>query len=104
MIEIVEGTTAAQKFQLLEAGAPLDLSGLTVTLSLKDRTGTAVSTSNMVNVTDAVNGIVTFTPANSNTLSAASGPYYARWIVTTSGGAVSYCPTDLADIWNILAA
>ena len=102
--EIVEGTTAPLTFQLLEAGEPLDLSGLTVTLSLKDRTGTIVSTAGMVTVTNAIDGEVTFTPANAGVLVAANGPYFARWTLTTSGGAVSYCPTELQDKWTILAA
>ena len=102
-IRILEGTKTPQRFVLLEAGEPIDLSGITVTVRVKDRTGALLSTSGLVTVSDAINGIVALTPASSGFFVASAGPYFVRWVLTLSNGQVSYCPTDLDDIWQILA-
>jgi len=100
--DIVAGTSDSLLFQLLEKGAPIDVSGLTVTLLLEDRTGTAVVSPGTILVTDSVNGKVQFTPTSALVFVAANGPYYARWVLTTSGGAASYVPTSNRDLWNVV--
>jgi hypothetical protein len=98
---IVQGTTAPLTFQLLENAAPLDLTGLTVTLLLNDAAGTAVTTTGKVAVTGTTTGIVTFTPLATD-MTAVLSPYSARWVLT-SGSQVSYVPTGYRDIWNVVA-
>lgn len=100
--DIVEGSSNDLEFQLLEAGAPISLSGLIVTLLLEDRTGTTVSSPGTVTVTDAATGKVKLTPTNSSVFVAADGPYYARWKLVDGTGKISFVPTSNRDVWNII--
>lgn len=99
---IVAGTTAALRFQLLEAGAPIDLSGCTVTLVLSDKTGTTVATPGTVTITDATTGKIQLAPTDVNVFVAASGPYLARWKVVDAATKIYYVPTGSRDVWNIV--
>lgn len=103
IIEIIEGWTDPIEFQLTEGGQAIPLSGVTVTLLLRDRTGTTVPTTSMVTVVDEDDGTVLLTPSNANMFVAANGPYYARWKLTGAGIVVSYAPTGVRDIWYIVA-
>lgn len=102
--QLVEGVTAPQRFQLLERGAPLNLGGFVeVTLNIVNRLGTAIDTAGMLAVTDAANGIITFTPGSATLLVPANSPYHARFVLTDATGGISYVPDGLRDSWTILA-
>jgi hypothetical protein len=101
---IVAGTTAELRFQLLEAGAPINLLACTVTLLLSDRNGNAVANPGTVTITDSDNGKVQLVPASITTFVAGSSPYTARWKIVHNSGAVSYVPTGHRDIWEVVEA
>jgi hypothetical protein len=102
---IISGTTALLRFQLLEAGSPIDLSGCTVTLLLSDKTGTAVTSPGTVTIEDATNGEVSLTPTNTAVFDSTLGPYMARWKIVDPSTKVYYVPSSATrDIWNIVGA
>lgn len=101
---LVAGTTSPVRFQLLEAGNPINLSGCTVTLLLSDRSGTPIPSPGTVGVTDATNGKVQLSPSNGTIFVAGQSPYNARWKITDASGLVSYCPNGSRDTWNIIDA
>jgi len=103
MVEIVEGWTSPMPFTLKGNGTPIDLSGMTVTLSLKDRRGASVDTAGKVTVTSAIDGEVTFSPAVGD-LRAGSSPYAARFQVTDSNSKVLFVPNAEADAWKVRPA
>ena len=98
---IISGTTSAIPFQIIDAGVPVDLTAATVALLLADKTGTTVSSPGTITTTNATEGRVTLTPANSSVFVASNGPYAARWRVTI-GGLISYYPEGPRDIWEIV--
>lgn len=100
--DIIEGQTADINFQLLESGAAIDLTGFTVTLLLEDREGNTISSPGTVIIASAVDGNVRLTPANSSVFIAANGPYFARWQIVDTLGKISFCPTSIRDVWNII--
>jgi hypothetical protein len=101
---ITAGTTTPQRFQLLEDGVPLDLTGLGVTLLLQDRLGAVVATTAMVAVTVPATGSVEFTPATAGFFTVANSPYHARFVLTNpSTGYVSFVPNGLRDRWIVAA-
>lgn len=93
-IDIAEGWTSPLDFQLLVDGAPLNLTGLTVTAILTHRAGT-VDTAGDVTVTDAAQGKVAYTPDPTD-LTAAAGSYRLRFKVVDGAGAIVYFPPGLA--------
>ena len=97
------GITTPLRFQLLEDGVPVDLSGMTVTLLLQDRLGAVVSTTAMVTVVSATTGQVDFTPATAGLFTVANGPYHARFKLVNSTGGISYVPSGLRDRWTVVA-
>ena len=99
---IVAGTTASIRFQLLEAGSPIDLSGSTVTLLLSDKTGTVVNNPGTVTITTASTGKVSLTPTDGNVFVAGNGPYLARWRIEDNAGKMSFVPSGPRDVWNIV--
>lgn len=100
--DIVEGTSGTLEFQLLENGVPIDLGGVTVTLLLEDRNGTAIANPGAVSVSDSSNGKIRFVPTSTSVFIASSGPYYARWKLTNTLSAVFYVPSSVRDVWNIV--
>lgn len=101
---IVAGTTGDLKFQLLEAGSPINLLGCTVALILSDASGTAVTSPGTVSIIDSANGKVQLTPTDTTVFVAANGPYSARWQITDASSKIFYVPTGPRDIWEIVAA
>lgn len=101
---IVSGTTAPVRFQLLEAGNPINLAGCTVALLLSDRSGFTITSPGTVTITDTTNGKVQLAPSSVNVFNAQNSPYSARWQITDSNGLISYCPNGSRDTWNIIAA
>lgn len=102
--QIIAGTTAALRFQLLESGSPIDLTDVDVTLLLSDKTGSAVSSPGTVSVTDETEGRLQLAPTNAAVFVAANGPYTARWKLTDATGKISYVPTGPRDVWEIIEA
>lgn len=102
--QIIAGTTAPIRFQLLEAGAPIDLLNVTVALLLSDRTGTTVASPGTVTVIDEDEGKVQLTPTDASVFVTGSSPYTARWRLTDLSGKISYVPTGPRDVWEIIGA
>lgn len=100
---ISQGVTVPLRFQLLDNGSPIDLSGMTVTLLLSDRLGNNVSTVGMVTVTSAAAGQVDFTPSSVSFFTVANGPYFAKFKLVNSTSGVSYVPEGLRDKWTVVA-
>lgn len=102
-IVTTEGITTPLRFQLLDDGVPIDLSGMTVTLLLQDRLGATVVTTNMVTVVTATSGLVDFTPSSAAFFTVANSPYHARFKLVNSGGGISFVPNGLRDRWIVAA-
>lgn len=102
--QIIAGTTSPVRFQLLEAGNPINLTNCVVTLLLSDRTGTVVTAPGTVTITDAINGKVQLAPINGTVFAAALSPYSARWKILDGNGLISFCPNGSRDSWNIIDA
>ena len=102
-ITATEGATIPLRFQLLDDGVPIDLSGMTVTLLLQDRLGATVSTVGMVTIITATTGRVDFTPSSAAFFTVANNPYHARFKLVSATGAVSFVPSGLRDRWTVAA-
>jgi hypothetical protein len=101
---IVAGTTSDLRFQLLEAGAPINLLACTVTLLLSDRFGTTILSPGTVSITDSDEGKVQLAPTDATVFVASRSPYTARWKIVDAGAKISYVPTGHRDIWEIVGA
>lgn len=102
-ITTTEGITTPLRFQLLDDGVPIDLSGMTVTLLLQDRLGNVVATTAMVTIITATTGRVDFTPSSTSFFTVANSPYHARFKLVSATGAVSFVPNGLRDRWTVAA-
>jgi hypothetical protein len=101
---IVAGTTSTLRFQLLEAGAPINLLGCTVTLLLSDRNGTTIVSPGTVSITDSDEGKIQLVPTSASVFVSANSPYTARWQIVDAATKISYVPTGPRDIWEIVGA
>ena len=101
---IIAGTTAALKFQLLDAGAPINLTTITVALLLTNHLGVTVASPGVVSITDATAGKIQLAPTDINVFVPANGPYTARWKLTDGSGKISYLPSGPRDVWEIIEA
>jgi hypothetical protein len=101
---IVAGTTSDIRFQLLEAGSPINLLACTVALLLADKHGNAIASPGTVTITDTAEGKVQLAPTNGSVFDATKSPYTARWEITDGSGKKSYVPTGHRDIWEIVGA
>ena len=103
-VDWVEGETAPRTFLLKEEGNPYDLTGLTVTLELTDRTGAAVDTTGDVAIVTPQTGTdlgkVRFTPDAAD-LTLAKTPHRARFKVSDVLGGFAYFPRKEPDIWRV---
>lgn len=104
MRNLVEGETKPVDMTCYDGDGPsrtvTDLTGLTVALQLRDRTGALVATAGEVTVLSAVDGTVRYSPAATD-LKAANGPYAARVKVTDGNGDDAYYPNGAADVWMV---
>lgn len=101
-VVIVEGTTSALVFQLLEQGQPVgDLTGMTVSLLLSDRLGATVSTTGKTAIVSAADSTVSYTPGATD-INGNLSPYMARWKLVDTQSHVSYVPNDSRDVWNVV--
>lgn len=98
LLDIVEGWTGEiGPFTLKADGTAVDLTGMTVELVLKDRSGTAVTTSGDTRVHGTpTTGQVYYQPDAADMTSAAS-PYSVHWKVTDGSGYVVFFPNSAAD-------
>lgn len=103
-VDWVEGETAPRDFILKEDGEPKDLTGLTVTLELWKRDGTAVTTTGDLAVitpqTGADVGRVRLTP-DADDLVAADSPLRARFKASDLLGGFGYFPRGEPMIWRV---
>lgn len=100
MIALTHGRTTPIPYQLTRAGAPLDITGFSVTLVGKDGTGTDLSLTGTVTVNDAVTGQVQFEPG-ANDIDLAKEPYRVHFEVTDGAGKKEYFPNGPGEIWRI---
>lgn len=89
----------------------IDLTGKVVTLILRDRdkklvpvATTSSSQELLIPVGGSTGGLVTYNPSSTNDLLAARGPYTGRFKVLDAAGKSIYCPSGLADIWDVHTA
>lgn len=101
LMDIVEGWTGALPFTLNADGEPVDLTGLTVSIVLKDNVGTLLkNTTQGVTVTDSTAGAVSYAPSSSSgdLFVASKTPYKIRFRVTDSTGKVVFFPNGDEDL------
>lgn len=100
-IELVEGWTGNVDFTLLADGTAVNLTGSTVTLTLRDRTGTVIDTTSDVSVPTPASGVVRYSP-DAIDLTASGSPYSARWKVVDGSSKVTYFPSSVdPDRWLV---
>ena len=98
---VVEGQTEPIDVQLLADSRPVDLTGATPTLVLRDKDGTAVDTSGgAITILDAPAGKVRYSPPPA-LFEATRSPYAARWRIVDSAERVSFWPDRAADPWVV---
>ena len=98
--EWVETETGTRSWILKNGTVAQNLTGMTVALLMKNRTGASIDTSGDVVVTDAANGVVSYNPDAADFASAGS-PYSVRFKVTDGTGKDRYYPT-IAMQWYVL--
>jgi len=101
-IELAAGWTEEITYTLSDDGTAVNLSGCTVTIQAKDATGTALTFTGTVAVTDASNGVIEFSPAAGD-ISTTGQPYSVRFKVVASDGKISYFPSGTGEKWTIHA-
>lgn len=83
-VALVQGWTETISFTLYADGTPIDLTGRTVTMQVRDKTDTDPAFLGSVAVIDATAGKVGFTP-NASDLLASESPYTVRFKVMSDG-------------------
>lgn len=104
LTEVVEGWTGVLPFTLNADGSPVDLTGLTVSIVLKDRHYNSIKdTTEGVSVTASTGGTVSYAPATSSgdLFLAAKSPYYVRFRVVDALGGKVYFPNADEDIIKV---
>lgn len=98
LLEIVEGWTGELgPFTLKADGVAVDLTGMTVALILKDRSGAQVITTGDTRVDGTPStGQVYYRP-DADDMSNALSPYTVHWQVTDGSGYVVFFPNGAAD-------
>jgi hypothetical protein len=104
MRHLVEGETKPVDVTLYDgegaARVAINGTGLTVTLTVRDRQGGVVPVAGKVNWLVAASGTVRYEPAAED-LKAASSPYSARFKVTDSNSDDAFYPNGEADVWKV---
>jgi hypothetical protein len=104
LISIVEGWTGALPFTLLADGSPVDLTGLTVQIVLKNAAGDVVKdTSSGITVTGSTAGQLEYAPSSSSgdLFLANSTPYRLRFRVIDALTKKAYFPNDEEDLIEV---
>ena len=100
-LTITEGTTANLDFKLTADGSAVNLTGATVTLSLRNKSGTPITTTGDISIISATLGTVRYAPDAAD-LSADDSPLRARFKVTDSSTLIAFYPSGKADIWTVM--
>ena len=106
LVSIVEGWTGALPFTLKADGTPIDLTGLTVRIVLKDNTGTIVkNTTAGITVTASTIGQLEYAPASSSgdLFVASRTPYRIRFSLTDATPRTVYHPNDEEELIEVNA-
>lgn len=105
LTEVVEGWTDPLPFTLKADGTAVDLSGLTVSVYLKDNQGTFVQsgTSAVALVESGTSGAVTYIPQSTSELLASRTPYKIRFQLADSTGGKVYYPNIDEDLIKVNA-
>lgn len=104
LISIVEGWTAPIKVTLLVDSQPVDLTGLTVKIVLKNAEGTIVKdTTEGITITGSTAGQVEYAPATSSgdLFLSAQTPYKVRFRVTDALSKSYFHPSDEEDLIEV---
>lgn len=102
LTEIVEGWTDALPFTLNADGVPVDLTGLTVSVYLKDNRGTVLNASTSgVTIVDATGGTVSYTPQSTSEFVATRTPYKIRFQVRDATTSIVYFPNVDEDLLKV---
>lgn len=99
-VDLTEGWTAGIPFTLKANDVVVNLTGMTVTLILRGNDAVLIDTAGDVAVTDAVNGVVTYTPDLTD-VTLALAPFRAHFKVVDGTGGIAYFPNGAADTWLI---
>lgn len=97
-VGVVEGWTGPLAFQLLAAGVPANLTGQTVTMSVRDKALQPV-TGFTVAVVSPTDGRVSVEPPAG--LLRSSSPYTVRFKVTDAQNRHVFFPSDEPDTWIV---
>lgn len=98
LTEVVEGWTGALPFTLKADGVAVDLTGMTVSIVLKDALGTSINNSTSgVTVTGSTSGLVEYAPTSSDFV-AANTPYKVRFRVVDALAKTVYFPNVDEDL------
>ncbi len=101
LTEVVEGWTGALPFTLLADGVAVDLTGMTVSIVLRDGRGnTLVDSTSGLSVTSATGGQVSYAPSSSDFV-ARYTPYRIRFRVRDALAKVVYFPNVDEDIIKV---
>ncbi len=100
LTELVEGWTGALPFTLNADGVPVDLTGLTVQIVLKDGADRLVkdSTAGISTSSGSTGGVVVYSPSSSGDFLAALTPYKIRFRVTDAQSKVVFFPNADEDL------
>lgn len=102
LTEVVEGWTQALPFRLDADGVPVDLTGMTVAIVLKNAQGTTINASTSgITVTSATGGVVEYLPSTSGDFYAAGTPYRVRFKVTDALSKTVYFPNVDPDLLKV---
>lgn len=94
-LELVAGWSAAVPLTLEADGAPIPLTGLTITAELYDRDGVAVNADSDVETTSAAAGEIDWTPDAAD-LTVEGSPYELRFKLTDVDNAALFVPNAKA--------
>ena len=104
VVSIVEGWTGALPFELRADDVAVNLTGMTVSIVLRDSDGMLIKDSTAgVTVTSATGGQITYAPATSSgdLFVATRTPYRLRFRVTDAGAKTVYFPNDEYDLIEV---
>lgn len=103
LIELTEGWTGDIDMQLQTSSGPVNLTGSSVVLLLRDIRSTLIPTSSDLTIFSATDGKVRYNP-DSGDLAAARSPYKSKFKVTDGSGKVVYFPSGRPDEWLVYSA
>lgn len=104
LLSIVEGWTGALPFTLRADGSPVDLTGMTVKIVLKNAAGTLVKdTTAGITLTGSTGGQLEYAPSTStgDLFVASQTPYRVRFQVTDALAKTVYFPNDEEELIEV---